>query len=485
MRTSLPASLIEHVSQPLALANAAFSQRYPGVIVGRQPVQTLYGGAQLFKADTAQKMGGLSLKALDTYAPNFAVLAQAAGLTGAQYLPTAWNEAEALAEAIAANPAQAKIYNRHAWLAWTIYERVKEKLAREAVEDFRIDFEDGYGNRPDAEEDADAVRNAQEVAKGMSEGILPPFIGIRIKPWTDQLHARSMRTLDVFMSALIDQTGGHLPKNFVVTLPKVTAPQQVAGLVQLLERIEAENGLAQGSIPLEIMVETTQSMFNFEGGGVMLPAMLDAAAGRCRGAHFGTYDYTASCSIVAKHQAMDHPACDFSRHIMQVAYASTGVMLSDGATNIMPVPVHREVAGGKPLNAIQIQENTAAVHAAWRLHADHIRHSLRHAYYQGWDLHPAQLITRYATLFDFFLPELDAATLRLKNFVAKAAQATLSGDVFDDAATGRGLLNYFRLAYNCSAIDDADVEAAGLTVAELTGGAGSDSSPWLQMLNKV
>jgi citrate lyase beta subunit len=483
MRTSLPSSLIDHVVQPLKASNDAFAARYPGIIPGRQPVQTLYGGAQLFKAETAQKMGELSLKALENYAPNFAIFAQAAGLSGAQYLPNNWNEAEALAAAIAANPSQAKVYNRHAWLAWTIYERVKEKLAREAVEDFRIDFEDGYGNRPDAEEDADAVRNAEEVARGMQLGILPPFIGIRIKPWTEQLHARSMRTLDIFMSALLDQTGGHLPANFIVTLPKVTAPEQVAGLVKLLEQLEAENGLVQGSIPLEIMVETTQSMFSFEGS-VMLPAMLAAAAGRCRGAHFGTYDYTASCSIIARHQAMDHPACDFSRHIMQVAFASTGVMLSDGATNIMPVPVHR-AEPGQSLNAIQIQENTAAVHAAWKLHSDHIRHSLKHAYYQGWDLHPAQLVTRYATLFDFFLPELDAATLRLKNFVSKAAQATLSGDVFDDAATGRGLLNYFRLAYNCSAIDAAEVEAAGLTVGELTGGAGSDSSPWLQMLNKV
>ncbi|PKL78174.1 MAG: hypothetical protein CVV27_03770 [Candidatus Melainabacteria bacterium HGW-Melainabacteria-1] len=163
---------------------------------------------------------------------------------------------------------------------------------------------------------------------------------------------------------------------------------------------------------------------------------------------------------------------------MQVSFASTGVMLSDGATNIMPVPVHR----GEALNLIQQQENLAAVHAAWRLHADHVRHSLRHAYYQGWDLHPAQLVTRYATLFDFFLKEFEGATLRLKNFMAKAAQATLSGDVFDDAATGRGLLNYFRLAYNCSAITEAEVEAAGLKLSDLKGGSSSDASPWLQLI---
>ena len=483
MRRSLSDTLIQAVETPLRQSNLLFAQRYPGSAVGRQPVHTLYGGAQLFKAETAAKMGELALKNLETYAPDFVTLARAAGLNGAQYLPEQWSESRRLAAAIAENPEQARVYNRPAWHAWLIYERVREKLAREAVEDFRIDFEDGYGNRPDAEEDADAVRNAEEVARGMREGLLPPFIGIRIKPWTEQLFPRSARTLDLFISALLDQTGGKLPENFVVTLPKVTSPEQVAGLVTLLEQLEVENGLAQGALPLEIMVETTQSMFDAQGQ-IMLPALLQAAAGRCRGAHFGTYDYTASCSIIARYQAMDHAACDFSRHIMQVAFASTGVMLSDGATNIMPVPVHREQPG-QALNVIQIRENTEAVHAAWRLHADHIRHSLQHAYYQGWDLHPAQLITRYATLFDFFRHELDGATLRLKNFIAKAAQATLSGDVFDDAATGRGLLNYFRLAYNCSAITAEEVFAAGLSLNDLQGGAGSGRSPWLDMLNKV
>lgn len=468
---------IDAVGQDLQGFWQTFSQRYSGEIQGRQPVQTLYGGAQLFKAETARKMGELGLQALDTYAPNFVFLAKAAGLSTARRLPDSWAEAEALSRAISDDPAAAlKLYPAAAQAA-AIYARVRRKLETEPVEDFRIDFEDGYGNRPDAEEDKDAVRTAHEVARGMKEGLLPPFIGIRIKPWTDQLFQRSVRTLDVFVSALVEATGGALPANFIVTLPKVTAPEQVSGLVKLLETLEARNGLAPGSLPLEVMIETTQSIFDTQGR-VMMPQLLDAANGRCRGAHFGTYDYTASCGIIAQYQAMDHPACDFARHAMQVSFASTGVMLSDGATNIMPVPVHR----GEGLNLIQQQENLTAVQAAWRLHADHIRHSLRHAYYQGWDLHPAQLITRYATLYDFFLKELDGATLRLKNFISKAAQATLSGDVFDDAATGRGLLNYFRLAYNSGAITEDEVTAAGLVVADLKGGSSSDSSPWLKLI---
>jgi hypothetical protein len=107
------------------------------------------------------------------------------------------------------------------------------------------------------------------------------------------------------------------------------------------------------------------------------------------------------------------------------------------------------------------------VHAAWQLSHRHIRHSLEGGFYQGWDLHPAQLPVRYATCYAFFLEGLVSAADRLKNFIDKAAQATLVGDVFDDAATGQGLLNYFLRALNCGAIDLADIERTGLTPAEV------------------
>ncbi len=110
------------------------------------------------------------------------------------------------------------------------------------------------------------------------------------------------------------------------------------------------------------------------------------------------------------------------------------------------------------------------MHAAWKLHYDHVRHSLANGFYQGWDLHPAQLPTRYAALYSFFLEGLDAASARLKAFVAKAGQATLVGEVFDDAATGQGLLNYFLRASECGAITEKEaVERSGLTVGELKG----------------
>jgi len=168
---------------------------------------------------------------------------------------------------------------------------------------------------------------------------------------------------------------------------------------------------------------------------------------------------------------MLHPACDFARHMMQVAFGGTGLWLSDGATNVMPVPAHRP-AEGAALSPEQEEENRRSVGRAWRLHYEHVQHSLANAFYQGWDLHPAQLPTRYAAVYSFFLESLDPAAERLRNFVEKAARATLVGDVFDDAATGQGLLNYFLRATNCGAVTEEEAtRLTGLTREELHAGS--------------
>ncbi|HEY7214239.1 MAG TPA: phosphoenolpyruvate kinase, partial [Thermoanaerobaculia bacterium] len=419
MPTTLNEDAIRSISQRLRDANLAFARRYPGESDRRQAVHTVYGGAHLFKADTAARLGVLAIRAFEEYAPAAADLAEAIGL-----------------------PER---------LAPTIHARVAEKLHREAVEDFRADFEDGYGNRPDAEEDGHAEAAAREMAAGMAAGSLPPFIGIRIKPFTEELRERSLRTLDLFLTTLTRESAGRLPASFVVTLPKVTFPDQVSALADLFDLLEPALSLPAGSLRLEIMIEMPQAILN-ERGESNLPLLAEAARGRCVAAHFGTYDYTASCNITAEHQSMTHPVCDFAKHMMQVAYAGTGLWLSDGATNVLPVPPHRAAKDGLPLTPAQLEENRTVVHRAWRLHAEHVRHSLVGGFYQGWDLHPAQLVTRYASLYWFFLEGLDAASDRLRNFVQKAAQATLVGEVFDDAATGQGLLNYFLRAINCGAI---------------------------------
>jgi citrate lyase beta subunit len=454
--TTLAASHFE----TLARANRAFSGIYPGDRPARQPVHTVYGGAQLYKAETTQRLAGLALESFETYASNAIELATGIGFLS--LVDLVGLDSVTLAERYQADPVELRRVSPRGWLAQTVYERVKAKLAREAVEDFRIDFEDGFGARPDAEEDETAQRAARELARAMKEGRMPPFIGIRIKSFGEEWKLRGARTLELFIDALLTASGGVLPENFVITLPKVNIPEQPRTLVRLLEILETRHRLPAGTLRFELMVETTQALIGPDGY-CPLPSLLAAGEGRCIGAHLGTYDFTASCNITAAHQTMDHPMCDLAKGLMLLSYAGTGIFLSDGATNVMPVAPHR----GKQLSPEQLQENRAAVYGAWQLAHRHIRHSLEGGYYQGWDLHPAQLPVRYATCYAFFLEGLASAGERLKNFIEKAAQATLVGEVFDDAATGQGLLNYFLRALNCGAIDVTDVEQTGLTASEV------------------
>jgi citrate lyase beta subunit len=349
--------------------------------------------------------------------------------------------------------------------ARTIRARVVEKLRREPVEDFRIDFEDGYGNRPDDEEDGHAQSVATEVAAGLDAGTLPPFIGIRIKPLSNELHGRSLRTLDLFVSRLATAGSRRLPPHFVVTIPKVMAPGQAAAVDRACTALERRLRLRKGVIGLELMIETPQSILSADGTSA-LRGLVAAGGGRVTGAHFGTYDYTALCGITASWQHMRHGACEFAKHMMQVGLAQTGVRLSDGATNIMPIAPHRPTSD-RPLTEAQRRANQLAVHRAWKAHFDDVRHSLVNGFYQGWDLHPAQLPTRYAAVFAFFLSARPAATARLRNFVEKAAQATLVGDVFDDAATGQGLLNFFVRGLSSGALTMDEARETGLTIDEL------------------
>lgn len=458
---------IAGVVQRIEAANEAFRQRYPGDVTSRQPVHTVYGGAHLFKADTASKLGGIALRNMDAYAPNFVVFAKALGLPGAATLPDSSVDIEHLASIIEKDKAAASFTNEPAWMAWTVYTRVREKLQREPVEDYRVDFEDGYGNRPDDEEDRDAVKVGQELAKGIAAGGLPPFIGIRIKPFTLESYKRAVRTLDLCITALAEASGGQVPANFVVTLPKVTMPEQVTALADLVDILEAKHGIPAGAIGLDLMIETPQSIIDHTGANTV-NLLVRAGRGRVKYCAYGTYDYTALCNITAHYQTHTHPAADFARHVLQVSLAGTGVSISDGATTVMPIGPHRATKDA-PLTPQQEAENLAVVHAAWKLHYDNVRHSLRHAYYQGWDLNPAQLPVRYAAIYTFFLESLDDASRRLNRFVDAAAQATLSGNMFDDAATGQGLLNFFLRGIACGAITEQEATATGITLEELHG----------------
>lgn len=434
-------------------ANDDFHRIYPGVIKERQPLHTVYGGAHLFKAGTAARLGDLARKSMANYAPDAWTLARALQLQDWEKLPNTQKQADELF----ANPIE---NNEPAWFADTVYKRVVEKLEREPVEDFRIDFEDGFGVRSDKEEDETAKKAAQETAAGMKDKVLPPFIGIRIKDF-DTAPKRAIRTLDIFLKELLDKTGGKLPDNFVITQPKVFIADHTSCLVDVLEELESQHGLKAGSLKIEIMIELTQAIINDDGVGPIW-SFIKAARGRCRGVHFGTYDYTASCDIIAQMQTMDNPTCDFVKHVMQVSLMRTNVMLSDGSTNIMPVPIYPN-----PQDSAQIAANLQAVHSAWRLQFEHIFHSLRTGYYQGWDLHPGQIIVRYAACYAFFLQAFNSMAERMENFISVSAQATLVGNVFDDAATGQGLINFFLKAYNCGAITKKDIDGIGIRLKDL------------------
>jgi citrate lyase beta subunit len=439
MNLSLPPESLDTITQHLAAANARFQQRYPGGSIERQPVHSVYGGAHLFKAGGHQRLGSLALASMDTYAPDFTVFALALGLDAAQ-TPD---------------------------LARTVYTRVREKLAHEPVEDQRIDFEDGYGYRADAEEDAHAALVGEQLAEAMHTGALPPFIGIRVKSFAPESLHRAIRTLYLVITTLESCTGGALPPHFTVTLPKVTIPEQVAALADMLELLEARNGIASGSIRIDLMIELPQASIG-EHGQVVVPELIQAGRGRVVSVAFGTYDYTASCDITAREQTHDHPAADFARLAIQASLAGTSTQISDGATTVLPIAPHR--AGTEHMLTEQQQvENRSAIHTAWRTHYDNIRRSLRQGFYQSWDLHPAQLPARYAAVYAFFLEQLPDASKRLRAFVERAAQATLVGNAFDDAATGQGLLNFFLRGIACGALDEEQAQAAGITIEELRG----------------
>ena len=453
MDTTLSSDALHPFHERLTRANLADGILYPGAGTGRQPVHTCYGGAHLFTSETPAKLGALARQSLSEYAP----------------------DATTLAAAFELDPDVAR----------AIYPALVDKLSREPIEDYRIDFEDGYGTRSDAEEDGHAHAAAGAVARALAAGSMPPFWGIRIKALSEELRHRSLRTLDIFVTRLVadvrlkpdathgsdqpkpDATHGadHRQPLFVVTLPKVTSTEQVAVLVDLLELLEKPLQLKQGTIGIELMVESPRAILD-ASGRVALPDLLQAAGPRLVGAHFGPYDYTASLDITAAHQRLDHPTSVLARMLMQLALSGTGVQLADGPTTVMPIAKHR--AGPQGLTAIQREENRTGVHDAWRLHYRHIRQGLANGFYQGWDLHPAQLPARYTAVYAFFREGLASTTERLRAFMAQSAQATRVGNMFDDAATGQGLLNYFLRAVGCGAITEAEaLEHGGLTLAEL------------------
>ncbi|MET7763919.1 aldolase/citrate lyase family protein [Streptomyces sp. NPDC005393] len=419
VETSLPGAVRESIAASLAAVDAELARRYPGDPGTRQPVHTVYVPGDLVTADTVRDWGDQALAALDAHAPDAAALAA--------------------------------ILNIPDHVAGPVYARMRAKLEREPVEDLRIDFEDGYGTRPDAEEDAAAARAASLVAAACATGTAPPYVGIRMKCLEAAVRDRGIRTLDIFLTGLME--AGGLPAGLMLTLPKVTYPEQVRAMVRLCEEFERARGLTAGRIGFEIQIETTQAILGPDGRATVA-RMIDAADGRATGLHYGTFDYSASCGVSAAHQSMDHPVADHAKAVMQVAAAGTGVRLSDGSTNVLPVG------------------STERVHDAWRLHHRLVRRSLARAYYQGWDMHPGHLPTRYAAVYAFYREGLEAAAARLAAYVDRTATSG-SGGIADEPATAKALSGHLLRGLDCGALDGAEVERlTGLSRAGLDALAG-------------
>ena len=392
----------------LAGTDTLLSTEYPGDDGSRQPVHTLYVPADRFRLDLPAQSGQAAAAAVAEFGGTVA-LAQAVGL-GA--------------------------------LAAELAPLVDAKLEREPIEDLRLDFEDGYGARPDEEEDADAVLAAERVAAAVAGGVAPPFIGIRFKCFEAPTRRRGIRTLDLFLSTLV--ANGPLPDGLVLTLPKVTTVEQVEAMVSLCELFEERLRLPAGRLRFEVQMETPQLIVAADGS-VPVATLLHRADGRVSALHYGTYDYSASLQIAAAYQSMEHPAADFAKQVMQVAVAETGVRISDGSTNVIPV--------GDPDHVLE----------AWTLHARLVRRSLERGYYQGWDLHAAQLPTRYLATYAFYREGFAAAARRLDNYL-HGSDAT----IMDEPATARALARFVVRGLECGALTADEVRAAtGSEPAEL------------------
>ncbi|MFI7385401.1 DUF6986 family protein [Streptomyces sp. NPDC049813] len=413
--TSLAGAVSEGISASLAPVDAELGRRYPGDPGTRQPVHTVYVPGDAFDAGTIRSWGDQALAQLDEHAPDAASFAGVLGLSDA--------------------------------FAEPVYSRVRAKLEREPVEDLRVDFEDGYRPASSADEDETAARAARVIAEAYAQGTAAPYMGIRMKCMEAPVRDRGIRTLDIFLTGLMEHGG--LPDGLVLTLPKVTYPEQVTAMVRLLEAFEKSHSLDAGRLGFEIQIETSQSILAADGTAAVA-RMIDAAEGRATGLHYGTFDYSACLGVSAAYQASDHPAADHAKAVMQVAAAGTGVRVSDGSTNVLPVGP------------------TAKVHDAWRLHYGLTRRALARAYYQGWDMHPGHIPTRYAAVFAFYREGFEQAAARLAAYAHQTA-----GDIADEPATAKALAGYLLRGLDCGALDVAEVaRLSGLTRADLEGYAG-------------
>lgn len=408
MARRLDDAVLADVDRRLTAADARLESRYPGDDGRRQPVHTVYVPGNRYAATTPADWGSAAL----------AAATDAGGLDAVASLVGVSSGSDCAPETLAA--------------------LVHDKLTTEPIEDLRIDFEDGYrtsdGPFDDATEDADVARVVGALRVALDAGTSTPFVGTRFKCFEPATRARGLRTLDMFVSGLVESGG--LPDGLTLTLPKVTSVDQVEAMVAVAGALERANGLTDGRIRFEVQVETPQAILGADGRAPVAQ-FVHAGQGRVSSLHYGTYDYSASLGIAAAYQSMEHPAADHAKNVMQLAVAGTGVHLSDGSTNVLPVGDRENVA------------------MAWKLHARLVRRHLERGINQGWDMHPAQLVTRYLATYAFYRDAFRPAATRLRNYVHG-----LDSTVMDEPATARALGNVIHRGHVCGALTVDEIETA-------------------------
>ncbi|MBM3761723.1 MAG: malate synthase [Acidobacteria bacterium] len=307
-----------------------------------------------------------------------------------------------------------------------VSEKVKEKLRREPVEDFRIDFEDGFGWRSEEEEDQAATQAGIEFARMSLAGGLPRRIGIR--PKAD--YRRAWRTLETFLKYA---TGAPLPKQLIVTQPKIEKVEEAKCWREMLEKAEVKFRLPGMTLRHEILVEHPSAVRNLAEIARTCENRLDAG-------HFGCYDYLSSMQVPAPAQSLDHPYATLARWTMQQVLTPLGVAVSDGVYTKLPTG-----------------EDAAARRDAFEGHRKAVARALNEGMYCGWDVHPGQLLSRYAALYEFFEAHRDDVLRRYKSFQEAQTKATRAGTQFDDAATVEGLMVFLRRGSSCGAFTEEEI----------------------------
>lgn len=404
------------IDEQLRPVDEVLARRYPGPSSGRQAVHTVYVPGDTYTPQLPRRWGDEALATLERH----------------------FSRSEDVAQVLAVDST----------IADTVLARVRAKLAGEPIEDLRLDFEDGYGARGDAAEDADVAEAADRVVQALRHGALTTTFGIRIKSLEEDTRRRGVRSFVRFVERLSAEPAALA--RLVVTVPKVKFPAQVTAFANLCAAVEQACTLPEGTLRFELQIEAPQAVLGPDGCSA-LPAMIQAAAGRCTGLHYGAYDYSAACGIAAEYQSMEHPVADHAKAVMQVAAAETGVNLSDGATIIFPTG------------------DTESVRSALGLHARLVTRSLARGYYQGWDMHPGQLVTRFAATYAFFLKGAPAAAARLAT--------NRAGGGAEEPSTVRALSSYLIRGIDCGALSPAEIQTTtGQTVADLRAAASPASN---------